>query len=51
MKCDNLPTKQKQQQKWAIMHKNHKILYENSYYKSEETVLLKQTATKLVCIM
>ena len=28
--CDNLPKKQKQQQKWAIVHKNHKILYENS---------------------
>ena len=27
---DSLPKNQKQQQKWAIMNKNHKILYENS---------------------
>ena len=28
--------KQKQQQKRAIMNKNHKIFYENSYYQSLE---------------
>ena len=28
-KCYNLQ-KQKQQQKWEIMHKNQKVLYENS---------------------
>ena len=43
--------KQKQQQKWEVMHKNQKILYENSYYEKQENVVLKQSATKLVCIL
>ena len=31
---------QKQQQKLAIMHKNQKILYENSLYQKQENLLL-----------
>ena len=28
--------KQKEQQKWTTMHKNHKYLYENSKYQNQE---------------
>ena len=34
--------------KTAIMHKIYKISYQNSYYKEQENVLLKQSITKLV---
>ena len=30
-------TKQKQQQKLEIIHKNQKIFYENPYYQKQET--------------
>ena len=29
----------KEQQEWAIMHKNHQILYENSYYQNQAAVI------------
>ena len=33
------------------MHKNRKILCENSQYQKQENLLFKQSATKLICIL
>ena len=33
------------------MHKNRKILCENSLYQKQENLLFKQSATKLICIL
>ena len=38
-----LTKKQKEQQKYAIMHKNHKFLYENCSYQNQEADFLKST--------